>query len=508
MHNIPKKMGYDVVDEKPISFLRLASVFWGKTRMNAFNILLAESSERPCSDDRSHNLKAILETSALGSHLRVQNVCLDRLHTFPSEPDLVVLRFGPAPLLAWKTLIERLQGWKAAKLIGAFCCNTGSQEITQSLEWGLADYVLCPWREADMVPRLERLLPPCPRNKVIPDGSEARKSHFHADSLIGESPCFLRQLEQIPLLARTEATVLILGETGTGKEVFARAIHDESKRRHAGFIPVNCGALPDQLVENELFGHVKGAYTNAFASHRGLVAEAEGGTLFLDEVDALSAQAQTKLLRFLQDRQYRSLGSSKSVIADVRIIAATNANLGQRVASQQFREDLFYRLKVLSFSIPPLRERTEDIPILARYFLSTHGDSCGYEHNTLRLSPSAVEKLIAYHWPGNVRELEGTIQRAIFLAQGGIIGADSVELPFSPVRQFGDQERSLRQAKSTAIRDFERTYLANLLAQAQGNITHAAKLAGKDRRAIQRLLQKHHLDRTTFQSGSLPPTTF
>ena len=186
--------------------------------MHPFNILLAESSGQSCSDDRSHNLKSMLETSALGSHLRVHSLCLDRLHSVSYEPDLVVLRFGPATLLAWKSLIEKPQGWKDAKLIGAFCGNTSSQNIAQFLEWGLADYVLCPWREADIIPRLERLLPSCKGNQVSSHSDEAQKSRLCVDSLIGVSPCFLRQLKQIPLLARAEATVLIMGETGTGKK--------------------------------------------------------------------------------------------------------------------------------------------------------------------------------------------------------------------------------------------------------------------------------------------------
>jgi transcriptional regulator with PAS, ATPase and Fis domain len=469
------------------------------THMNPFNILLAESSGKPCSDDRSHNLKSILETSALGSHLRMHSLCIDRLHTVHFEPDLVVIRFGPASLRAWKNLIEKQQEWKAAKLIGAFCGNTGSREIAQTLAWGLADYVLCPWREADMAPRLERLLPSSPGSQVAPDGSEARKSPFRVDSLIGESPCFLRQLERIPLLARVDVTVLILGETGTGKELFARAIHYHSPRAGQPFIPINCGALPDELFESELFGHAKGAFTNAFARQSGLVEEAEGGTLFLDEIDALSLSGQAKLLRFLQDKQYRPLGQAKLKTADVRVLAATNVDLRQRMQDHQFREDLYYRLNVTSLSIPPLRNRVEDISLLARHFLSKYGRQ--YGKLGVGLIEGALDKLVAHAWPGNVRELEGTIQSAVLLSSSLVVMPQDITVGRPPVQ--GNAESQLfREAKAQAGSAFERLYLVKLLTTWQGNITHAAKAAGKERRTFQRLLRKHDLNRDNFLSPS------
>lgn len=462
--------------------------------MNPFNILLAESSEQLCSDDRSHNLKSILETSALGPHLRVHSLYLNRLHTFPYEPDLVVIRFGPAPV-ARKDLIERLQAWKAAKLIGAFCGPMVSRDIAETLEWGVADYVLCPWREADMVPRLERLLPSCPGNQVAPDSGEARKSRFRIESLIGESPCFLRQLEQIPLLARAEATVLILGETGTGKELFARAIHYHSPRSGQPFIPINCGALPDQLFESELFGHAKGAFTSAFTRQSGLVEEAEGGTLFLDEIDALSLSGQAKLLRFLQDKQYRPLGQTKLKTADVRVLAATNVDLKQRIQEHQFREDLYYRLNVTPLSVPPLRHRVEDISLLARHFLNKYGRQ--YGKLGVGLIPGALDKLVAYAWPGNVRELEGTIQRAVLLSSSLVVMPQDINVGGPPVQE-NSEPHIFREAKAQAGSTFERLYLVKLLTAWQGNITHAAKAAGKERRTFQRLLRKHNLNRDNF----------
>jgi DNA-binding NtrC family response regulator len=262
---------------------------------------------------------------------------------------------------------------------------------------------------------------------------------------------------------------------------------------------VNCGALPDLLFENELFGHTRGAFTNAFSQQQGLVAEAQGGTLFLDEIDTLSASAQIKLLRFLQDRQYRPLGSARSLVADVRIIAATNVDLTMNVEGRRFREDLFYRLNVLSLSIPPLRERIEDIPRLVAHFADQYGDKNG--RRTISVSFQAIQKLMSYSWPGNVRELEGVIQRATVLVSSTVLEPDDFDLPMSYRKQDTDGG-SLRQAKACAVREFERSYLTKLLAAAKGNITHASKAAGKDRRTLQRLLHKYGLERQAFQGRS------
>jgi len=290
--------------------------------------------------------------------------------------------------------------------------------------------------------------------------------------------------------------VLISGETGSGKELIARAIHYHGARWSKPFIPVNCGALPDHLFENELFGHVKGAFTDASSAEKGLIAEAEGGTLFLDEVDALSPAAQIKLLRFLQNGEFRPLGSSRSVIANVRVIAASNADLRAKVDLKQFREDLFYRLNVLSVAIPALRERGEDVLSLAEHFIEMHASRQGGDRP--RLSEAARRKLNDYSWPGNVRELEGVIQGAVLLSASGILHAADIEIPEGKSKDLLRNE-SLRRAKSFVVGEFERSYVANLLTEHQGNITQAAKAAGKDRRTLQRLVRKYALNRDSFK---------
>ncbi len=317
---------------------------------------------------------------------------------------------------------------------------------------------------------------------------------IHFDTLVGESEVFLRTLEKIKLFAGTGATVLITGETGTGKELFARAIHYHGVRRGQPFIPVNCGALPDALIENELFGHSKGAYTDAASAERGLVAEAHGGTLFLDEIDALSFPAQAKLLRFLQRGEYRPVGCAKFAYADVRVVVASNADLLVLVQEKRFREDLFYRLHVLSVTIPPLRYRFGDLPLLAAHFAEHYGRVHGY--GPVSVSEEALHKLMAHSWPGNIRELEGVLQRAVLHSGGGTIETYHVELAGAMVAET--TSGTLSQAKMTAMQEFERTYLINLLRVHRGNITHAAKAAGKERRSFQRLLTKHQLHRSQF----------
>src|SRR5439155_1720566 len=234
------------------------------------------------------------------------------------------------------------------------------------------------------------------------------------------------------------------------------AIHYHSQRQGKPFIAINCAALPDHLLENELFGHSKGAYTDASSEEKGLLAEAEGGTLFLDEINVLSPVAQAKLLRFLQDREYRPLGSSKSKIADVRIIAATNVDLNEQVQAKLFREDLFHRLNVLAFTIPPLRERNGDVTLLAEHFLAQY--AAQYDRGRLHFSEGATQKLWDYHWPGNVRELDAVIHRAVLLAMSDILTMDDLDISV-PHRKDEREPALLRTVKSQAIEQFERTYL-------------------------------------------------
>jgi len=328
--------------------------------------------------------------------------------------------------------------------------------------------------------------------------------------LIGTSRCFLQVTGMIPLLSKSKSTVLISGETGTGKELFARAIHYSSERRGKPFVPLNCAALPDLLFENELFGHSRGAFTGALIEKPGLFHEANGGTLLFDEINSLSLAVQGKLLRVLQDQEFRPLGSTKSYKVDVKILAATNTDLRYLVETQQFREDLFHRLNVLSVVLPPLRDRKEDILLLANHFLKVYAKEFGKE--AMVLGHSAKAKLISYAWSGNVRELDGVVHRAVAMASGELLEAQDLDVsgndrpesmgPTMTLLSRGLQlgESSFHDMKEKIIDEFEMTFLSELLSIHHGNISRAARAAKKDRRAFQRLMHKHGLSRLVFSA--------
>jgi DNA-binding NtrC family response regulator len=320
-------------------------------------------------------------------------------------------------------------------------------------------------------------------------------------SLVGASEPFRATLELIRRLASCEATTLIAGETGTGKEAAARAIHYLSARRDFPFIPIHCGALPDSLLEAELFGHERGAFTDAKERRAGLIAEADGGALFLDEVEAMSPRAQVVLLRFLQDQKYRAVGGRHLCSTNVRIIAATNADLGEMVARGLFRQDLWFRLRVLELTLPALRDRPGDATLLAHHFLARFSER--YARSPKRLHPVTVDLLESYSWPGNVRELESLMLREFLLRDDEEIlirpGQGPSTLPPPPVKTTPPEakepvfEPDFKRAKAVALAEFERHYLECLLARASGNITHAARLARKDRSALNKLVRKHGL---------------
>jgi DNA-binding NtrC family response regulator len=331
--------------------------------------------------------------------------------------------------------------------------------------------------------------------------------------LVGEAPAFLEAIRHLPDVAKSEATVLITGETGTGKELVARAIHYLSARAGFPFVPVHCGSLPDTLLEDELFGHKRGAFTDAHAQRKGLIAQSEGGTLFLDEVETMTLKAQVALLRVLQDKKFRALGSSSEQQADIRVVAATNAPLEQLVHAGSFRADLYYRLCVFSVHLPPLRERRGDIIGLARFFLKKHTPA---SRPGLQLTPDACEALLAYDWPGNVRELESAIIRGIHLSQTNQIKVEDVGIPSASESQQGDavtdipvtivsaESCSLKAMKQKMIETFEREYLSRLMRVHQGNVSQAALAAGKERRELGKLLKKYQIDPKRFYLSSLP----
>jgi two-component system, NtrC family, response regulator GlrR len=318
---------------------------------------------------------------------------------------------------------------------------------------------------------------------------------------VGNSPELRAVVRQIEKIARSDASVVIQGETGSGKELAARAIRVRSARRTGPFVAINCGAIPDGLIETELFGHSAGAFTDARQSREGVIALAHRGTLFLDEVDTLSPKAQVALLRFLQDFRYRPVGLSSEVAANVRVIVATNQRLESLVEEGRFRRDLLYRLNILELTIPPLRSRHCDIDLLAQHFLGLFCRQYGLPPK--RFHPDTSMWLHQHDWPGNVRELENWVHRHVLLADDPEIRIEDrpTASGAAPLEDCGDNAPgNFRAAKARAVAEFESAYLRRVLAAAHGNVTAAARIAGKERRSFGRLLRKHRIDRGQFDS--------
>jgi len=365
-------------------------------------------------------------------------------------------------------------------------------ELLQAAADAVDDFLLFPFRAGELRRRIARLLGPKSPSLEEIQASLAREIGMH--HLVGQDPAFLKVLSQVALFAASDAPVLLTGETGTGKELCARVIHLLSKRHEGPFIPVDCGALPDHLFENELFGHVRGAFTDAREDQKGLVTLAQHGSLFMDEIDSLAFTAQSKFLRLLQEHTYRPLGSETFRHAELRTIAATNRDLEQLVLQKHFRSDLFFRLNVLRIHLPALRERPADVALLSRHFVEDICKSASIPKKVLSLA--AVHKLEQHEWPGNIRELYNTIHRAALSSPGPQIAASAIELnPSSDSRNVPFQ--SFRRAKLSAIQRFERDYVKHMLVKHAGNVTHAAREAGKDRRAFGRLAKKYGIQGTS-----------
>lgn len=355
-----------------------------------------------------------------------------------------------------------------------------------------ADFLTKPLKKIDVLPRIWRLL-----DQSSESESELLrvKEELGMRQLVGESEAFLTEIEKLPLVAKCDASILITGDTGTGKELCARAIHYLSPRASQSFLPVNCGAIPAELIENELFGHASGAFTGAKTTQRGLIDEANGGTLFLDEVDCLPLMAQVKLLRFLQEREYRPLGTTKTCKADLRIIAATNVDCETAVREGKLRQDLYYRLNVIQLKLPALRDRRDDIPLLAHHFLNKY--AIEFNKQVSGFSPDAIQKLIVYEWPGNVRELEHVIMRAVVLCTKPTICSSDIAIPGAEPMP---PPKSFQEAKNRMVEQFEKTYIKGLLLSNHCNISKSAKAAQKNRRAFWELIRKHHISVQTLKS--------
>jgi two-component system response regulator HydG len=310
---------------------------------------------------------------------------------------------------------------------------------------------------------------------------------FDFSNIIGKSPKMRELFETLSMVAPTEATVLLLGESGTGKEIIANAIHENSPRREKPYVKVNCAALPETLLESELFGHEKGAFTGAIDKKKGRFERADGGTIFLDEIGEMSLPTQTKILRVLQEREFEPVGGTKTIKVDVRIIAATNKHLEEEVSKGRFREDLYYRINVVPITIPPLRERREDIPLLAEHFLRIYSEK---NRRTIRgLGQGVMQGFIQYNWPGNVREIENIVERMVIMSKG-----DTITLDDLPPALAGRQQEEESTPPPTSLRDVERETIVKTLQQTGGNRTRTAAILGITRKTLQNKIKEYGID--------------
>jgi two-component system, NtrC family, response regulator GlrR len=447
-------------------------------------LILAEPLDHPLGAE----IQAILQQERRYRVTLCESLLSNGTMGVDAHPDLIILVL-PISLARANPLLTTVQRQSVDTPLLLVVRTADLTELLDEMLRGPMDFLGTPLQEAEMRVRVRRLLR---------RGQEPAQEQSHARQpdgcglahLVGEDPTFMAVKRKLPLMARDEAPVLLTGETGTGKELCARALHYLSRRAGKPFLPVNCGAIPVELFERELFGHAKGAFTGAWAAQPGLIAEAKGGTLFLDEIETLSLSAQVKLLRFLQDQTYHALGTPRLQQADVWILAATNMVLPQKVQDGTFRADLFYRLAVLSLTLPPLRERPSDIPRLVSHVWARYADQRGSEKK--QLSPRALEALCRYTWPGNIRELENVLRQALVLTDAQTIEPEDLAIPL-PHSVRHAHRASLKQAKAEVIDDFERVYLADLLRVHHGNVTQAARAAQTERRAFGRLLKKHHI---------------
>ena len=397
------------------------------------------------------------------------------------------------------TLLQHLLRLHPALPVIILTAHGTIASAVEATQKGAYDYLTKPFDPKDLLHRIEKTLEVRRLKGEVEQLRTLVQERYHFDNIIAASDKMQHVLHQVAQIAGTDATVALYGESGTGKELIAKAIHAASRRSQSPFVAINCGAIPEGLLENELFGHVKGAYTGADQAKKGLLQQAHGGTLLLDEIAELSLPLQVKFLRVLQEHELSPLGAGQALKVDFRLIVATNQDLWGAVCERRFREDLYYRIHVIPVFLPPLRERPEDIPLLAQHFVqrfsqALHKDVQGF-------APEALRCLMLYEWPGNIRELGNAIERAVALSPSSIITPDLLlvgnQYAQSPPREFS----SLKAGRG----HFERAYLIQVLTATKGNVSRAAALSGKHRADFYKLLRKHALDPKTFKGGQTAP---
>ncbi len=431
---------------------------------------------------------------------------LERLESGESDWDVVLLDVG-LPGMSGIDVLRRFREHGSLASIIMLTGDNSAATATTCMRAGAFYYLTKPFRPYELSAMIESAGRYTTMRRQLA-GARRVLDSTSGSTLVGSSNAMRRMRSALDRLAGQDVSVLIQGESGTGKELVARALHEHGARRAKRFVALNCGAIPDSLIDSELFGHIKGSFTGATGDRPGVFVEADGGTLFLDEIGDMPLGVQSRLLRVLQEGEVRPVGGSSERKVDARVIAATHVDLTTAVEHGKFRQDLFYRLNVVVIQVPPLRERLDDLPLLAAHFLAKHGGN-----KPPALSPDTLETMTAYTWPGNVRELENSIMHAIALHHGEVIGPESLPATVSrrtsstataaqeaAISETGELQ-PLTEAKRKASAAFEKRYLVAAMERAKGSVSEAARLAGLDRTNFRRLLQRHGLDATTFKAG-------
>ena len=364
------------------------------------------------------------------------------------------------------------------------------ETAVEAMKQGAYSYLTKPFNRRELLLQIKNGLEKSSLSREVRRLKALVGERYGFENIIGKSKKMQEVMEQVSRAAETDSNVCIYGESGTGKELMAKSLHLLSSRKDKPFVAINCAAIPEGLLEGELFGYEKGAFTGAVRNKRGFFTQADGGTIFLDEISEMSEAMQAKLLRVLQEKQFHILGGEKSIEVDVRILTATNKNLEDEVKSGAFREDLFYRIYVIPIHLPPLRERKEDIPLLADHFIKKFVGEMKKEIKGI--STPALQKLLSYSWPGNVRELENTIEYAVAMTAQDVISEDLI-------LQTKTTEKDKLKPLKDARNEFEKSYISNILSLTGGNVSKAAKLAGKYRADLYDILKKHDLNPSDFK---------
>jgi DNA-binding NtrC family response regulator len=419
----------------------------------------------------------------------------------PDDVDVILLDVN-MPKMSGLDVLARLREDARAPSVIMLTADAGAATAASALRAGAFHYLTKPVRPVELCAVVEaaaRFTELTRRSRHLE--RQMAENTGRGVELVGRSAEMRRVLAAVDKLAQTDVGILILGESGTGKEVVARSVHRASPRRAKPFVALNCGAIPESLIDSELFGHTKGAFTGAATARPGVFVEADGGTLFLDEIGDMPLPVQARLLRVLQEHEVRPIGAQGVRSVDVRVIAATHVQLQAAVDSGRFRTDLYYRLNVVTLTLPSLRERKDDLALLAAHFLRKHGGD-----PPPHLTAAAFEALVAYNWPGNVRELENTIMGAIALRQGEAIDLSSLPVrvlesarPVAPAAAVIDVDQPLADAKRKAMNDFEKAYLLRVLDATKGNVAEAARRTGVDRSNFRRLLHRYGIDPESFR---------